>query len=93
MLGMSCGEGKKEGGFNRVFIYSMDKGARVAARIPFHVAGPKGLMTHSEVATMAYDKHAVICREVWLIDTMQSSPVWTSLCPSSLIGTRTNEIQ
>lgn len=45
---------KKEGGFNRAFILSMDNGTRVVARLPFRVAGLRGLTTHSEVATMAY---------------------------------------
>lgn len=45
---------KKEGGFNRVFILHMDNGTRVVARLPFRVAGPASLTTHSEVATIAY---------------------------------------
>ncbi|KAF2442983.1 serine/threonine protein kinase [Karstenula rhodostoma CBS 690.94] len=32
----------------------MDNDARVVARVPFGVAGPRRLMTNSEVATMAY---------------------------------------
>lgn len=45
---------KKEGGFNRVFIFTMNNGGRVVARVPFRIAGPERLTTHSEVATMAY---------------------------------------
>jgi len=45
---------KKEGGFNRVFIFTMNNGDRIVARIPFRIAGPERLTTHSEVATMAY---------------------------------------
>jgi hypothetical protein len=45
---------KKEGGFNRVFLLSMDNGARVVARVPYRIAGPRRLTTNSEVATMAY---------------------------------------
>lgn len=45
---------KREGGFNRVFILHMDNGTRVVARLPFRIAGPRSLTTHSEVATMAY---------------------------------------
>jgi len=45
---------KKEGGFNRVFVLFLDNGARVIARIPYHIAGPRRLATNSEVATMAY---------------------------------------
>jgi hypothetical protein len=45
---------KKEGGFNRVFVLSLDNGARVVARVPYRIAGPPRLTTNSEVATMAY---------------------------------------
>ena len=45
---------KKEGGFNRVFIFTMNNGDRIVARVPFRNAGPEKLATHSEVATMAY---------------------------------------
>lgn len=45
---------KKEGGFNRVFILYLDNGERVVARVPFPIAGPRRLVTNSEVATMTY---------------------------------------
>jgi len=45
---------KKEGGFNRVFLFYLDNGARVVARVPYRIAGPQRLTTNSEVATMAY---------------------------------------
>ncbi|KAH9871746.1 hypothetical protein J1614_006002, partial [Plenodomus biglobosus] len=45
---------KKEGGFNRVFLLWLDNGARVVARVPYRIAGPRRLITNSEVATMAY---------------------------------------
>ncbi|KAH7410431.1 hypothetical protein DE146DRAFT_776022 [Phaeosphaeria sp. MPI-PUGE-AT-0046c] len=45
---------KKEGGFNRVFLLCLDNGARVIARVPFRIAGPRRLNTNSEVVTMAY---------------------------------------
>ncbi|KAH8724794.1 kinase-like domain-containing protein [Phaeosphaeriaceae sp. PMI808] len=45
---------KKEGGFNRVFLLCLDNGARVVARVPYHIAGPPRLTTNSEVATIAY---------------------------------------
>ncbi|KAH9208983.1 kinase-like domain-containing protein [Leptodontidium sp. 2 PMI_412] len=45
---------KKEGGFNRVFILYLDNGERVVARVPFRIAGPRRLVTNSEVATMTY---------------------------------------
>jgi hypothetical protein len=43
---------KKEGGFNRVFIFHMDNGKWIVARLPFGLAGAKRLMTNSEVATV-----------------------------------------
>lgn len=45
---------KKEGGFNRVFIFTMDDNSRVVARLPFPLAGPTKLATASEVATIQY---------------------------------------
>lgn len=47
---------KKEGGFNSVFIFQMDNGASIVARIPFRIADPETLTTNSEVATMTYSK-------------------------------------
>lgn len=47
---------KREGGFNRVFILTMDNGRRVVARVPTGIAGPSRLTTNSEVATMSYCK-------------------------------------
>lgn len=45
---------KMEGGYNRLFILTMDTGKRVIARIPTPVAGPPRLTTNSEVATITY---------------------------------------
>lgn len=46
---------KREGGFNRVFIFTMDDGSRLVARLPFStLAGPAKLATASEVATIRY---------------------------------------
>jgi len=45
---------KKEGGFNRVFIFTTDNAKRVVARLPFVIAGPPRLTTNSEVATIEY---------------------------------------
>lgn len=47
---------KKEGGYNRVFIFTLDNGKKVVAKVPTSVAGPPRLTTNSEVATMAYCK-------------------------------------
>lgn len=47
---------KTEGGFNRVFLFVMDSGARIVARLPMSVAGPPRLTTNSEVATITYSK-------------------------------------
>lgn len=45
---------KKAGGYNRVFILTMDTGKRIVAKIPTRVAGPPRLTTNSEVATITY---------------------------------------
>ncbi|KAI4253773.1 MAG: hypothetical protein L6R42_007457 [Xanthoria sp. 1 TBL-2021] len=45
---------KHEGGFNRVFVFTLDHTQRVVARLPTHVAGPPELTTNSEVATIEY---------------------------------------
>lgn len=45
---------KKEGGFNRVFIFTTDNAEIVVARLPFAFAGPPSLATNSEVATIRY---------------------------------------
>lgn len=45
---------KKEGGYNRIFIFTCDNAKRVVARLPTSVAGPPRLTTNSEVATIAY---------------------------------------
>ncbi|OAG44962.1 hypothetical protein AYO21_00924 [Fonsecaea monophora] len=45
---------KKEGGFNRVFIFTTDNGQSIVARLPFALAGPPRLTTQSEVATIHY---------------------------------------
>lgn len=43
-----------DGGFNKVFLLTMDDGSEVVARIPTPIAGPRGLTTASEVATMRF---------------------------------------
>jgi hypothetical protein len=43
-----------EGGFNRVFLLTMDDGLEVIAKIPFHNAVPRRYLTASEVATMDF---------------------------------------
>ena len=45
---------KKEGGFNRVFIFTTDNAKRIVARLLFAHAGPPKLTTNSEVATINY---------------------------------------
>ena len=47
---------KKEGGYNRVFIFRTDNNERIVARLPFALAGPPRLTTNSEVATIEYCK-------------------------------------
>ncbi|TQB67840.1 hypothetical protein MPDQ_004518 [Monascus purpureus] len=45
---------KLEGGFNRVFVFTLNDARRVVARLPFALAGPAKLTTASEVATIKY---------------------------------------
>ena len=45
---------KKEGGYNRVFIFTMNDASRVVARLPTRISGPPKLTTNSEVATIKY---------------------------------------
>ncbi|PKX97291.1 uncharacterized protein P174DRAFT_402425, partial [Aspergillus novofumigatus IBT 16806] len=45
---------KLEGGFNRVFIFTLDNTKQIVARLPFPLAGPTRLTTASEVATVRY---------------------------------------
>ena len=45
---------RKEGGYNRIFIFTCDNARRVVARLPTSVAGPARLTTNSEVATITY---------------------------------------
>lgn len=53
---------KKEGGFNRSFVITLDDGTKVVARLPTCVAGPRRLTTNSEVATITYCKHVSLYR-------------------------------
>jgi len=48
---------KKEGGFNRAFVMIMDDETKIVAKLATRIAGPQGLTTNSEVATMTYCKH------------------------------------
>ncbi|KAL2855722.1 kinase-like domain-containing protein [Aspergillus pseudodeflectus] len=48
---------KIDGGFNRVFIFSLDNGEKLVARIPFRFSGPAKLSTLSEVSTIRYLQH------------------------------------
>jgi len=43
-----------EGGFNKVFLLTMNDGYEVIARIPTPIAGPTHYMTASEVTTMDF---------------------------------------
>lgn len=45
---------KKEGGFGRIFVITLDSGHCVAAKSPTKTAGPARLTTNSEVAAMEY---------------------------------------
>ncbi|KAI9039875.1 aminoglycoside phosphotransferase family protein [Aspergillus affinis] len=45
---------KIEGGFNRVFVFTLDNAKTIVAKLPFRLAGPAKLTTISEVATIRY---------------------------------------
>ena len=45
---------KKEGGFNRVFIFTTNNERVVVAKLPFSNAGPRHLTTKSEIATIEF---------------------------------------
>ncbi|KAI9375079.1 kinase-like domain-containing protein [Aspergillus egyptiacus] len=45
---------KVEGGFNRVFIFTLNNAKKIVAKLPFRLARPAKLTTISEVATMCY---------------------------------------
>ena len=47
---------KKEGSYNRVFVFYLDNGKKLVGRIPTSAAGPAKFLTNSEVATIAYCK-------------------------------------
>ncbi|OJJ43564.1 hypothetical protein ASPZODRAFT_2114104 [Penicilliopsis zonata CBS 506.65] len=43
-----------EGGFNRVFLATMEDGFRAIVKIPYRISGPKTYATASEVATLTF---------------------------------------
>lgn len=43
-----------EGGFNRVFLLTMDDGFEVLVKIPYHLTVPRHFTTGSEVATLDF---------------------------------------
>ncbi|KAI9370282.1 kinase-like domain-containing protein [Aspergillus egyptiacus] len=43
-----------EGGFNRVFLITMDDGLEVIAKLPYRLAGPRHYATASEAATLQF---------------------------------------
>ncbi|KAI4157290.1 MAG: hypothetical protein LQ342_008408 [Letrouitia transgressa] len=45
---------KKEGGYNKVFIFTMNNASRIVVRLPTRISGPPRLTTNSEVATIKY---------------------------------------
>ncbi|KAF2272072.1 uncharacterized protein EI97DRAFT_496856 [Westerdykella ornata] len=45
---------KKEGGFNRIFIFTMENSRQIVVKLPYTLAGPSGRNIRSEVATIKY---------------------------------------
>jgi hypothetical protein len=84
---------KVEGGFNKAFLYTMDSGERIVARVPTRIAGPRRLTTNSEVATMAYSKKQFFRVCIPLSDTgaQQSSPKHPYQYPTYSTGTTTHQ--
>ncbi|KAI4098433.1 MAG: hypothetical protein LQ339_006404 [Xanthoria mediterranea] len=64
---------KKEGGYNRVFIFTMNNKSRVVARLPTRIAGPPKLITNSEVATIKYLKSSTRIPIPKILDWSDSS--------------------
>ncbi|KAJ5146458.1 kinase-like protein [Penicillium bovifimosum] len=54
ILGPAHGQVASIGGFNRVFLLTMDDGFEAILKIPFHIAGPKQFATASEAATLQH---------------------------------------
>ncbi|KAH0195229.1 hypothetical protein KCU99_g10184, partial [Aureobasidium melanogenum] len=66
---ISCCEGatsiqtwsKKEGNSCKAFVFCTDNGKQIVAKLPTSVAGPKSLITNSELATIRYlQKHTSV---------------------------------
>ena len=66
-----------EGGFNKVFLLTMDDGHEIIARIPTPIAGPSHYTTASEVATMNFlrDVLEVPVPQVLAYSTDETNPV------------------
>jgi hypothetical protein len=84
---------KLEGGFNKAFLYTMDSGQRIVARIPTRTAGPRRLTTNSEVATITYSKRLLFLVLIPSSDTgaQQSSPRHPYQYPIYLTGATTHQ--
>lgn len=70
---------KKEGGFNRVFVFTTDNGRRLVARLPFPIAGPPKITTQSEVATIRYGKSIISRMALWLTPASDAVQAKTSI--------------
>lgn len=57
----------KEGGNNRVFNFTTDRGQRLVAKLPFAHAGPARFATLSEVATVHYGQSPLFIVAIPLI--------------------------
>lgn len=58
---------KKEGGSNRVFIFTTNNAKLMVAKLPFANAGPCQLVTQSEVVTIKYcEQHYLLFWEILL---------------------------
>ncbi|QSS58857.1 hypothetical protein I7I51_08286 [Histoplasma capsulatum] len=66
---------KTEGGFNRVFIFTLSNAKRVVARLPFTLAGPSKLATTSEVATIKYRNASKLITNSFIVQAKTSIPI------------------
>ncbi|KZF26474.1 kinase-like protein [Xylona heveae TC161] len=65
-----------EGGFNRVFLLTMDDGYEVIVKIPYRIAGPKYYATASEAATLQYlHSKAVPVPKLYGYSSSEDNPV------------------
>ncbi|OJJ49034.1 hypothetical protein ASPZODRAFT_13771 [Penicilliopsis zonata CBS 506.65] len=80
-IGLSHGQAKRltkfaEGGFNRVFLITMEDGSEAIVKTPYSIAGPKHYATASEAATLHYlHSQGISVPKVYGYSSSKSNPV------------------